>query len=383
MRLRFVSLLAALGFLAFSASGKQLHVCPTGGAPYTTIQSAVDAASPGDTIHICAATFAEQVSINKSLDIDADSGAILMPSAMTQNASSLFDASPLAVALLVTNTSNVSIAGLIVDGTNSGISACAPELFGIAFLNASGSIRRTTVRDFKLAASLNGCQSGTGIFVQSGGGQSSNVWIDATSIHDFQKNGITANEVGTEVFVRGNFVTGLGPTTGAAQNGIQVGFGATGFVTGNTVSNTIYSPCTAVATCTNVATNILIEQSDGVTVVNNTVSVSQVGIFVDANSAEIAANQSSGNYVFDGIRLEGNSNRAGRNTVFTSGESGIFLDGNNNVVRNNSITDAAIGILKTTGSTGNLIQFNSIFDCPITIQDPSARSIAKLLSPQR
>jgi len=381
MKLRMFVLGLAATLFAFTTSAKQLHVCPT--ATYTTIQSAVDAASPGDSIHICAATYVEQVSITKSLDIDAENGAIVMPSPMVTNASSLFDASPLAVAIVISNTTDVSIDGLIVDGSNSGISACSPDLFGIAFLNASGSVRRTTVRGFKLAAALNGCQSGTGIFVQSGEGQSSSVWIDGTSIHDFQKNGITANEVGTEVFVRGNFVTGLGPTTGAAQNGIQVGFGATGFVTGNTVSNTVYAPCTAVATCTNVATNILIEQSDGVTVANNNVSVSQVGVFVNANSVEVANNQAAANYVFDGIRLEGNSNRAGRNTVFTSGESGIFLDGNNNVVRNNTITDASIGILKTTGSTGNLIQMNSISDCPITIQDPSVHSIAKLLSPQR
>jgi parallel beta-helix repeat protein len=381
MKLRCALALVALFVLSQNAFAKQLQVCPT--ATYTTIQSAVDAASPGDSIHICAATYVEQVSIAKSLEIGADNGAIVMPSSMVSNATSLFDASPLAVAILVSNTTEVSIDGLIVDGSNAGISACAPSLFGIAFLNASGSIHRTTVRNFKLAASLNGCQSGTGIFVQSGGGQASSVWIDGTSIHDFQKNGITANEVGTEVFVRGNYVTGMGPTPAIAQNGIQVGFGATGFVTGNTVSNTIYSQCTAVATCTNVAANILIEQSDGVTVANNNSSVSQVGVFVNANSVEVAANQSSANYVFDGIRLEGNSNRAHGNSVFDSGESGIFLDGNNNVVRGNAITDASIGILKTTGSTGNLIQMNSISDCPITIQDPNAHSIAKLLSPQR
>jgi parallel beta-helix repeat protein len=381
MKLRCALALVTLFVLSQNAFAKQLQVCPT--ATYTTIQSAVDAASPGDSIHICAATYVEQVSVTKSLDIDADNGAIVMPSSMTSNATSLFDGSPLAIAIVVSNTSEVSLDGLIVDGTNSGISGCSPGLFGIAFLNASGSIHRTTVRNFKLAASLNGCQSGTGIFVQSGGGQSSSVWIDGTSVHDFQKNGITANELGTEVFVRGNYVTGSGPNPIIAQNGIQVGFGATGFVTGNTVSNTIYSPCTVVSTCTNVATNILIEQSDGVTVANNNSSVSQVGIFIDANSAEVAANQSSANYVFDGIRLEGNSNRAHGNSVFNSGESGIFLDGNNNVVRGNTITEASIGVLKTTGSTGNLIQFNNIFDCPITVQDPTAHSIAKLLSPQR
>ena len=41
--------------------------CPT--PKFTTIQSAVDAAKPGDTIRVCAGTYVEQVSISKSLTI--------------------------------------------------------------------------------------------------------------------------------------------------------------------------------------------------------------------------------------------------------------------------------------------------------------------------
>src|SRR5882757_2867752 len=142
--------------------------CPNAG--FTHIQDAVDAASPGDEIHICKGTYAEQVTIRKPLDIDADNGAVLMPSAMQANTKSLFDAAPIATALLVADTTGVSISGLIVDGANNGISQCAPDLIGISFQNASGQLDRMAVRNFKLAASLNGCQSGTGIFVQSGNG---------------------------------------------------------------------------------------------------------------------------------------------------------------------------------------------------------------------
>jgi len=62
--------------------------CPN--AAFTRIQDAVDAASPGDEIHICKGVYVEQVKITKPLDIDADNGAILMPSAMQANATSLF-----------------------------------------------------------------------------------------------------------------------------------------------------------------------------------------------------------------------------------------------------------------------------------------------------
>ena len=119
--------------------------CPS--ATFTKIQDAVNAASPGDTIHVCKGNYVEQVSIHISLTIAADNGAVLMPSNMQSNTTSLFDAAPLAVALLVSDATDVTIHGLIVDGANNGISACAPNLFGLAFQNASGTVRRTTVRN--------------------------------------------------------------------------------------------------------------------------------------------------------------------------------------------------------------------------------------------
>src|SRR4029077_13372741 len=73
--------------------------CPNAG--FTHIQDAVAAAAAGDEIHICKGTYAEQVTIHKPLDIDADDGAILMPSSMRANTTSLFDAAPIATALLV------------------------------------------------------------------------------------------------------------------------------------------------------------------------------------------------------------------------------------------------------------------------------------------
>lgn len=379
--------LVSLASFARASAAKTLLVavnkttCPT--ATYTSIQAAVNAASSGDTIRICPGVYVEQISIDKSLTLNAESGAILMPSSLASNTTSLSDSSPLAVALLVANTTNVTISGLIVDGTNNAISACSPDFFGIAFQNASGTVTHSTVRNFKLTAALNGCQTGTGILVQSGGGQSSTVDVLASSIHDFQKNGITANEVGTSVLVHLNTVTGVGPTTGAAQNGVQVGYGATGTISNNTITNNVWSPCVAVATCTAVATNILVYQSDGITISENVVSVSQIGIFIAANSASLSTNASTANSVFDGIHLEGNSNTVRSSNVVNASESGIYVDGNSNTIESNGITEAAVGILVTTGSTGNLVSRNDFFDCPITIQDPKVRNIAQLLKPQR
>jgi parallel beta-helix repeat protein len=355
--------------------------CPTAG--FTHIQDAVKAAAPGDEIRICKGVYVEQVKIDKALDIDADNGAIVMPSAMQANTASLFDGKPIAAALVVTEATGVSITGLTLDGINNGISLCSPDLIGIAYQNASGTVAHVAVRNFKLAASLNGCQSGTGIFVESGSGGASNVEIRDSTVHDFQKNGITADEPGTITVIRRNVVTGVGATNGAAQNGVQVGFGAGGSIVDNLVTNNVYAPCTAVDSCKAVATNILVTQSDGVEVSGNTGGTSQVNIFVDGNNATLNRNKTFGTILFDGIRVEGNGSTLSENHVFNGAESGIFVAGNNNVITANTITEASVGILKDTGSMGNVIAGNHFFDTPISVQDPRVINVAKLISPKR
>jgi nitrous oxidase accessory protein NosD len=355
--------------------------CPNAG--FTRIQDAVNAASPGDEIHVCKGIYAEQVKITKPLGINADNGAVLMPRGMQANATSLFDAAPIATALLIEDANGISISGLTVDGRNNGIGACTPDLIGISFLNASGSLDHVAVRNFKLAATLSGCQSGTGIFVQSGSGGSSKVEIDHCTVHDFQKNGITADEKGTVAIIHRNVVTGLGPTAGAAQNGVQIGFGAGGSIVNNTVTDNVWAPCTEIATCTTVATNILVTQSDDVEVSGNSAGISQVNIFIHGSNSNIDDNDTFANSVFDGIRVQGDQSRVRRNRVRSGAEAGIFLSGNNNVVVNNLIQEASIGVLKDTGSAGNIIAANRFFNTLVLVQDPQGVDVSRLISPKR
>ena len=262
--------------------------CPM--AQFTTIQDAVSHATPGDVIRVCPGTYVEQIVISKSVHIRADNGAIVMPTGVSANAIDVVSGASLAAVIFVQNTENVEIEGLIVDGTNNGLTGCSPELIGILYQNASGHIHHNAIRHMMLAGSLSGCQSGDGIIAQTGSGGSATVQIDENSVENYQKNGITGNETGTQVTISKNVVTGTGPTTGAAQNGIQVGFGAQGRVTNNSVTDNVWAPCASVSDCTANGTGILIFQSNGVDVEGNSVGTNQVGIAVEGNNARIASN---------------------------------------------------------------------------------------------
>ncbi len=345
-------------------------VCPT--AQYSSIQQAVKAASPGELIEVCAGTYNEQVTIEKNIRIHGDDGAILQPNPMTANGTGIVSGEPVAAAILAQNAAEVAIEGLIVDGTFNGITACSPTLYGILFQNASGVIRHNAVKHMRLPA-VPGCQSGNAIAVESQGA-SSQVDISANSVHGYQKNGITANESGTSVNIEGNTATAPGPATSsdAAPNGIQIGFGATGSIVGNNVADHVWTPCVSVDSCTANGTGILIFESNGVTITENTVGVSQIGIAVIGDDASIIGNNVFDSKVLWGIVLQGNNNVAESNRITHSSDAGIFVQGNDNTIQQNQISDAGVGIQKAAGSMGNAIAGNTFFDIAgQLVQDPA------------
>jgi hypothetical protein len=340
--------------------------CPAAG--FTTIQSAVDAATPGTSIHVCAGTYAEQVIINKPVQLYGDNGAIVMPTSMAANVSA---SESTAAIIAVVNTENVNILGLVIDGSKNGISACAPFLVGVYYHGSSGTIYQTAIRNIALTPDLNGCQSGDAVEVDSLNSPVK-VFVSNNSISGYQKNGVTANDAGTIVAVQNNMIRGVGPTTGAAQNGVQVGFGAGGSVVNNKISNNIYSPCTDVATCTTASTGILVFESSGVAVYGNGLDSNQLSIYAQGNLIAVQRNSISHSIAVDGITLAGNRNLANFNRVYESDDAGIVIAGNNNQVSDNEIGEAPTGIVVVTGTTGNVIDNNHVFATTTVFKDPPA-----------
>jgi hypothetical protein len=244
-----VSVACALSFFALGAT-RAAATIRTVPVPYATIQSAVDASSPGDTVSIAPGSYDEQVIVTTSNLTITGSGAgstIIQPTSVVANSTSLITGRPIAAIVLVDGASGVTIEQLSVDGSFAGtLLGCSPSFIGIFYRAASGLVSETHVANIFTPFNPS-CQGSIGIFVQSGNGgpkQNSDVVIDSNTVDNYGKNGITANGGGTAVTVTDNIVTGRGPLGlgDAAQNGVQLGNGAHGKIEGNDISDNYYTP---------------------------------------------------------------------------------------------------------------------------------------------
>jgi len=313
-----------------------------------------------------------------------DATVLVPPSGgLVQNGTDIFGNPVAAQIFVASSTGTVTIEHLTVDGTGNDMAGCvATTLEGIYFQNTSGTITSNAVRNQFQSdyADYLGCQNGLAINVESLTGASA-VTVSNNSVRSYQKNGITATgaatgpgATGPAVTISGNYIVGIGATAMnwqgvylgegvAAENGIQIGFGASGRVTGNTVNDNIWGQDTSSDTG-DAASGILIYASDGITVSGNEVGSAQFGIvavtdptYGPADNTSITSNKVSGTQLFDAIDVCSSSNTVHANTIYGSAESGVHLDdscgsGNNNTATSNVINEACAGILLGTG-TGN------------------------------
>jgi Right handed beta helix region len=380
IRIMLLSLLVALiSSQAFSLVAT-VGLCAGGGNHFNTIQAAVNAvsSSPNSTVKVCPGTYPEQITITTNLTLlgvvggTADAAVVTVPAdgLAANNVTDIFGF-PTAAQIFVQNAT-VTISHITVDGANDGLTGCGVDAIGIYYQNSSGTITDSAVRNVLLPASLQGCQDGLAINVESNAGTPA-VTISNNSVRNYDKNGITASGPGTagvgpNVTITGNTVVGLGPTTVTAQNGIQVGGGASGKITSNIVTDDIFtnSPdCASAGTCTG-SSGIIIFASAGVVVSGNTVESTQFGIVPvtdpasggSANSTTIKSNHIGGTQTFDAIDVCSDGNLVQSNFIYGSSQDGIHLDdscppstGGNNTVSGNTINEGCAGILLGSGTS--------------------------------
>lgn len=184
--------------------------------------------------------------------------------------------------------------GATADVTNVTITASAltdpcdqgpDRLRGILFDGASGSITNTHVIDINHVGAGPCGDEGNAIEVRNFGASAPTcrVKIEGNTATGYQKGGIIVNG-NVDATITDNVVDGLAPSPFIARNGIQLGFGATGMIKRNQVSNNEYTGAEDAA-----ASGILLvagspffgsPYSVGAQIDQNTISENDVGVWV-------------------------------------------------------------------------------------------------------
>lgn len=332
-------------------------------AHFSTIQSAVNAVPTGSVVEVCPGTYPEQVVINEPLtlkgvtDGTGNAAVITVPgSGLVQNATSSLSG-PVAVQLLVTNTVEVTVQNITIDGTGGGCPAGANRVFGILFYFvgqpvdqfSGGKIANNVVRN-----ELNTCGYHTdGIEVDN-----SYVTITGNEVHD-----LVITPIGTylgQASITNN-------TTQNALNGIVVqGGSATNVVTGNSISNLLPN-------LGFLQTGLWI--NGGVaTVSNNTLSsgVGAYGIYLPSTTSGTKVTGNVVSAVGYGVYLFGSAGTTVQTNTISNSSVDAMLDvssAGGNIITKNTVNEAPSGIFELSTGSDTLTP-NSFYNVVVTI-DPS------------
>ncbi len=271
---------------------------------------------PGGTICVGPGVYPEQLTIaapGTTIVGSGNASTIIEPNAPLATNTFDFDSAasyaaltPAVAIVLVQNTTDVTLENLAVDGVNAAatFTGCGVDFFGVDFQNSSGTLSGSTVTNIELPTNLFGCQPGTGVYAYHGYFLTNDVpspavavTIASSTITAYDKNGITCDDPGETCTISGNTIAGVGPTPLIAQNGIQVGFGASATVANNTVTGNHYTG-PSVPTDGDyfepgaVATGILVYDAGSVlSVTGDSLRGNDVGVFVGGTaSATVASN---------------------------------------------------------------------------------------------
>jgi hypothetical protein len=223
---------------------------------YGTIQAAVDAAGFGDTIHIGAGDYYEQIVIANKLPLTlrGEPGAVIHAASGMTETLRPYDGW-LWFSLLGIFRSDVVVSNLTFDGEHLGeaytnsVTGVSSGLIGILHLGSGGRVENCTLRGFR-GATLSTSAGAIAIYTDN------SLRIGSPAVHlDVLKSTFTDNELSITVrgdpvnnpsllratfTVEGNSVTGLGPAA-IAIDGIAIHNGVTGVVRNNTIGDHLFT----------------------------------------------------------------------------------------------------------------------------------------------
>lgn len=253
--------------------GKAAYIEGQEGTTYGTVQDAIDAANPGNTIIVMNGVHKENIIIpeNKALTLEGESkNAVIQFDVATKNpvVQGTTTYYPIVYAQSNTTISNLTIAG--PTDQHHGIDG--------VLATADLTMENVTIQDIRCTADgadYCGVQYGKGIVVIGTG----NVDISNCTIERFQKNAIDLDTTGTQTITE-TTITGAGPQAIIGQNGIVIRQGEA-TISNTEISDLVYNADNEWAYCSSA-----IYPLDGTTLNlnNNTISNTDSGIVMNDNA---------------------------------------------------------------------------------------------------
>ncbi|NBJ26080.1 putative Ig domain-containing protein [Microvirga arsenatis] len=313
---------------------------------YQTIQEAAAQAPAGAVVLVAPGTYAEQVRVEGADGLTirgAGAGVVITcPDALTAVRSDYWG-SDVAAVISVDDSSNVRIFNVTVDGAGKGDARPAGSGFaGVFFNNSSGALVDSDVKGVHLQESHFGVQTGMAVVVTNDDENKDNTFSAiGNGFTDFQKAAIVVRQA--NVTISDNEIEGT-HTDAIAQNGLDLGYGVTGDVSGNTITGIGYTKIDASSSgiiVTSTATDLAIY---GNTITGVSTTDSFVGIMLQT--------QGPGT----GISVYGNSidtAQYGIYEIVATNPSAVDTDGPNGDAPN-QVTNVTSGYTLDTADVPNI-----------------------------
>ena len=238
---------------------------------------------------------------------------------------------------------------LAVTGTVSGAKITGAHGFGIVNDGANVTIQDTIIHDIGLTEEFSG--EGYGIYFAIGSGAQGS--ITGNFVWNYGIAGIVVDGglpagQNASVPIMNNSVTGLGPNTLVAQTAIQLGYGAVGTVSGNTITSNNYDGTNgglgigilvAGGPCYN-SSGVVSPLVKGIHVENNILVANNVGIATFNLDSSCNASTTDSNFHVRGnlIHKYGVTNKTGYSISPEEGyQAGIWDVGKNDAIEYNNI----------------------------------------------
>lgn len=310
---------------------------------FNGVQAAITAGGANAKISVCPGTYTEQLAITKSVKLSAASGpgtaTVAMPASPGESTTACDTKDGLKqideVSICTPTPGIVSITGLEIEAVVP-LRGCGIGLNGIFV--GEGTLKATNLVVNGATTSFpeeRGCQIGIAITVG---------WIEPTEVAHavlkgvtvlgYEKNGPTVSGEGSTMIVENSTVSGEGPDTHTAQNGIQVGFGGEGTIKSTTVSgNECDVPVCGASSPEQAGGVLFYGAAPGSSISSSTIKENDYGAYYGSMSeTQPAAPEvtftkdvlTSNRY--EGFVLEGGKALLSKDTINGSGDVGIELE---------------------------------------------------------